>query len=210
MNSNDEAPVARVDDLFFAYPQRPLFRGWNARFPAGMSFVQGDDGSGKTTLLRLIAGDLMADGGRLEIAGCRLDQDAGRYRAQVFRTDPRAEMPQQMSPLIWLESLRARYRDFDQGALSALIGQLQLLEHRDKPMFMLSTGARRKVWLVAALVCGTPLTLIDQPFAALDKASIVQVQGLLRAASTLPGRAWVVADYEPPAGQLLVQTITIG
>lgn len=207
--SESDRTIARVDGLHFSVQQRPLFCNWSANFPEGVSLVQGDEGSGKTSLLRLLAGDVPADAGRLQIAGIDLDRDAARYRALVFRTEPQSELPQQLTARQWLAGLRSRYPGFDLAAVAALVAQLHLQEHQDKPLFMLSTGSRRKVWLVAALASGAALTLVDQPFAALDKTSIVAVLTLLRAASLEPGRAWVIADYEAPQGLVLAQTLVL-
>ena len=201
--------VAQIDGLHFSYPHRPLFTDWSARFPAGLSCILGDEGSGKSTLLRLLAGDMQAQGGHLQVAGVSLEQDASAYRALVFRTDPKSEMPKDQTPLQWLQGQQARYPGFDMAAVPALLAQLHLDQHQNKPMFMLSTGSRRKVWLVAAFASGAALTLIDQPFAALDKSSIVAALALLRTASSEPGRACVVADYELPHGLVLAQTLML-
>ena len=45
-----------------------------------------------------------------------------------------------------------------------------------------------------------PLTLLDMPFAALDAPSRGVVRELLAEAAQHAHRAWVVADYEAPAG----------
>ena len=208
-DTSDAAPVAQVDGLYFSYPQRALFHCWSARLPAGVTFVCGDENTGKTTLLRLLAGDLAADKGELQIAGVRQDQDAQAYRAQVFRTDPQTPLPQDVTPLAWIDQIARRYPAFDTAAVAVLIERLRLQEHQHKPMVMLSTGSRRKVWLVAAFSCGAPLVLIDQPFAALDKTSIEAVQALLLDASRDRVHAWVVADYAPPVALSQTQTITL-
>jgi ABC-type nitrate/sulfonate/bicarbonate transport system ATPase subunit len=54
------------------------------------------------------------------------------------------------------------------------------------------------------------LTCLDEPFAALDKASIRTLSDRLQQASTDPRRAWVVADYEAPAGVMLAGTVDLG
>lgn len=205
-----DAIVVQVDGLSFSWPQRSLFAQWSARFPAGVSLVQGDEGSGKTTLLRLLAGELPADAGTLQIGEVRRDRDPCGYGAQVFRTDPQSELPRELAALAWLEATCLRFPAPDRASIPMLIERLGLREHQDKPLYMLSTGSRRKVWLAAAWACGAPLTLLDQPFAALDKASILSACALLRDAGTQPGRAWVIADYEPPLGVALVQTISLG
>jgi ABC-type Mn2+/Zn2+ transport system ATPase subunit len=75
---------------------------------------------------------------------------------------------------------------------------------------MLSTGTKRKVWLAAAFASGAAVTLLDEPFAALDKTSIGLVIALLQEAAQHPTRAWVVADYAPPQGVALALTIDLG
>ncbi len=203
-------PLLQVDDLCFAYPQRRVFAHWSAHFAAGVTALCGGEGSGKTTLLKLLCGDLGADGGRLSIAGVRLDQQPGDYRSQVFRTDPRSQALDQVTPQDWFASLRERYPRFDPVRCNVLLQRLSLQEHRHKPMFMLSTGSRRKVWLAAAGACSATVTLLDQPFDALDQASVAAVLALLHDASRDRARAWLVADYEPPPGLALAQSIDLG
>ena len=94
--------------------------------------------------------------------------------------------------------------------LGILMQALDLTLHLEKPLYMLSTGSKRKVWLAAALASGAALTLLDEPFAALDRSSIRSVLDLLREAASHRQRAWVVADYEAPPGVPLAQHIDLG
>ena len=75
---------------------------------------------------------------------------------------------------------------------------------------MLSTGSKRKVWLAAACASGAPLTLLDEPFAALDKTSIRCLLGVLGDAAAQPQRAWVLADYVAPPGVPLAWQLDLG
>ena len=74
------------------------------------------------------------------------------------------------------------------------IGGLSLAPHLDKTLTMLSTGTRRKVLMAAALAAEAPVTLLDQPFKALDRPSIDYLLALLAEAARHPCRAWVMAD----------------
>ncbi len=87
---------------------------------------------------------------------------------------------------------------------------LGLAPHLDKGLFMLSAGTRRKVWLAAAFASGAPVTLLDLPFAALDKASIGFVVELLQDVADHPARTWIVADYAAPANVPLAAVIDLG
>jgi energy-coupling factor transporter ATP-binding protein EcfA2 len=80
-----------------------------------------------------------------------------------------------------------------------LTDALGLLPHQGKKLFMLSTGSRRKVALAGLLACGAAVTCLDQPFAALDSASIKVISEFLHDMAQHPTRSWVVADYEADA-----------
>lgn len=201
--------VLRAKDLGFAYPQRRLFQALSFELPPGLSLIRGGDGSGKTTLLRLLAGDLSSDAGALWLGDVSLSEQPFDYRSKVFRVDHQASGLDQTSPEAYLAALPERYPDFDEAGLPALIDGLGLQPHWQKPMYMLSTGSKRKVWLAAAFCAGATITLLDDPFAALDRPSIAFALTLLQKAATDPTRAWVLADYQAPTGLPLATIIDL-
>lgn len=202
-------PVLKAEQLCFAWPKRPLFNALSFSIPPGLSLVRGDDGCGKSSLIRLMAGDLAPDSGTLSIRGTRLDEQHGAYRQQVFWIDPQTEAHDAISAAGYLDSLSHHYPRFNTDALADLVAGFALEPHLNKPMYMLSAGSKRKVWLSAAFAAGTPLTLIDQPFAALDAPSMRFLTELLQEAASHPSRAWVIADYEAPAGIALASVINL-
>ena len=201
--------VLQATDLSFAYPQRRLFHGLTFELPAGLSLIRGGDGSGKTTLLRLLAGDLSSDAGALWLGDVSLSEQPFDYRSKVFRVDHQVIGLDQVTPEAYLAELSARHPDFDHAGLPELIDGLGLQPHWQKPMYMLSTGSKRKVWLAAAFCAGATLTLLDEPFAALDRPSIAFALTLLQKAATDPTRAWVLTDYQAPTGLPLATIIDL-
>jgi ABC-type multidrug transport system ATPase subunit len=194
-----QAAVLLVDGLCFSYPQRPLFDGFSASVPGGVCLVRGGDGSGKTTLLRLLAGELAAQAGMLQIKGVALADQPDAYRDQVFWVDARTVAHDQLTALQYFALQRLCYPEFlpaDSVDMAELVTGLSLVEHLEKPLYMLSTGSKRKVWLAAAFAAGASVTLLDDPFAALDKPSMVFVLRCLAGAANDPGRSWIVANYE--------------
>ena len=95
-------------------------------------------------------------------------------------------------------------------ALQAHIEGLSLRPHLDKALYMLSSGTRRKVLMAAVLASGAPVSLLDQPFMALDRPSIDYLLQVLQHASRSPDRAWVLADYEAPEDVTLAGVVTLG
>ena len=209
MNADPIDPVLQVKGLGFGWPGRPLFHDLSFDLPPGVSLVRGDDGSGKSTLLGLIAGALLPEAGTLSIQGVRLHEQHDAYRHRVFWIDPQTEAHDALAAGGYLESLSRHYPRFDNDTFNELVDGFGLRPHLGKPMYMLSTGSRRKVWVTAAFSSGTPLTLIDQPFAALDAPSARFLRELLQDASSHTSRAWLLADHEAPEGVLLTRKIEI-
>ena len=198
---NEEATVLQVQGLGFSHPQQPVFTGWSACVGPGATLVQGGESSGKTTLLRLLAGALAPAQGQLVLNGTALAQAPGAYLRQVFWMDPRSDALDALTVRAWLQTLPAQHPAWDAAALAAHVQGWGLEEHLDKGFYMLSTGSKRKVLMAAALASGAPLTLIDEPVAGLDHGSVRYLcQALAATSAARPGRAIVVAHYEPLAG----------
>lgn len=204
------AGLLQGDGITCSVGLRVLFDRLSLRVPVGVTLVQGGEGTGKTSLLRLLAGELAASSGQLQIGTVDLATHPEVYRQQVFLADPRTQVFDQTTPLAYLASLQARYPGFDAACIGELIDGLSLAEHQHKPLYMLSTGSRRKVWFAGAVASGATVTLLDEPFAALDSRSMAFVRQLLTDAANNPLRAWVLADYEAPAGVPLAGVIDLG
>lgn len=193
--------LLRIEDLHFAWPGgAAVFNGWRVALPAGLTWLTGDDGSGKSTLLALAAGALTPQRGRLCAAGVWLDEAPQRYRQQVFRIDPLTEAHDALAAAQYLEGLATHWPQLSAAALDDLTEGFDLRAHLHKPIYMLSTGTRRKLWLSAAFAAGAPITLIDQPFAALDKPAVGFLIELLQDVQHHPKRAWWVADHTVASG----------
>ena len=199
----------QISKLSFAYPGRTLFNNLSLHLTSGLIWVQGDEGCGKTTLLRLLSGTLAASSGELEINGANLRERAQEYGRLVYWVNARSEAFDQLSPTEYFDSVSPQYTNFSQSLLEGLITTLDLTPHLHKKMFMLSTGSKRKVWLAAAFASGASLTLIDDPFAALDQPSVRVIRELFEEASEHASRAFVVADYEVPEGLSPTQIIKL-
>ena len=191
------APVLVARGLRVAYPdQPPLLDDWSAAIPPGVTLLHGDTGSGKSTLLRVLAGLSVPERGELAIAGIDLRAEPVAFRRQVFLCDPGAEVDPALSGRQTTTALWAGDVAVDVVLWQALVDGYALSPHLDKPLYVLSTGSRRKLWLAAALAAGRALTLLDEPTAALDAASIRCLWATLGGWPPQAGRAVVVASGE--------------
>ena len=195
--------------LVFAFPQQPVFNGFSVAIPNGLTYVVGDESSGKTTLLRLFAGDLTPQAGSIAVCGVNQAGNLASYKQHVFWVDPRTSAHDGISPSEYFDLQRRIYPAFDDVMLATLIEGLSLNDHASKAMYMLSAGSKRKVWLAAAFASGAAVTLLDEPFAALDKASINFLIQQLEISAQKSKRAWVIADYEVPQNLTTNYTIDL-
>jgi ABC-type multidrug transport system ATPase subunit len=204
--------MLQISKLHFTYPasSEPILNDGSATFPPGITLVRGGDGRGKTTLLRLLAGDLKADSGRVQLDGICLQDQPALYRQQVFWQDPRSDTHDAQVASDYLRQAQSRWPAFDGALLAHLLAGLSLELHLGKQLFMLSTGSKRKVFLAAALASGARLTLLDMPFAALDKPSISFLIDTLTAEAHKGERICVLADYEAPPGLPLAAKLNLG
>ncbi len=203
--------VLQARSLGFGFPRQPaLFFNWSADIASGVIWVGGDESTGKTTLLRLLAGELAPQSGTLQVNGISLQEQPQAYRNQIAWVDPRTQAFDALTPQAYWDGLRKQHLAFADELLTDLIAGLALESHLPKSLYMLSTGTKRKVFLAGALASGAAVTLLDEPFAALDRASIALVLELLQEASSHPSRAWVVADYVAPPGVGLAGVVGLG
>ena len=173
----------------FSYPGRPVLTDLSFTLRPGLTLLRGGEDRGKTSVLRLIAGSLTPDAGNVH-----------RAAETVYFETPADPAHGAVVARAWLDAQRSRFPAWQPEVEADLIERFGLAAHIDKPMEMLSTGSRRKVGLVAAAASGAALTLIDMPFAALDASSGRVLTALLIDAAASADRAWVIADYECPAG----------
>lgn len=201
--------ILRVTNLCFSYPDRKIFANITVSFMPGITLIRGGDGRGKSTLLRLMAGAVPAESGQLYIHGTNLQANPASYKAQLFWADAHSDAFDTLSVPDYFDLQRRSHAGFDDRVLTDVVSGLGLRDHLHKQLFMLSTGSRRKVFLAAAFAAGAAVSLLDEPFAALDAASIAFVLAWLKDADD-NSRTWVIADYVAPSDLHLAQIIELG
>ena len=185
-----QAPVKLVaEDLTFRHGEATVFEGLSFTIGLGLSLIRGGDGRGKSSLLRVLAGTLQPTAGRLH----------GVPDSVCFE-QPADPAHDQAVARTWLHAVARCHPAWSTARARDAAQAFGLPEHIDKPLFMMSTGSRRKIGLVAAAASGAHLTLLDTPYAALDAASRRVLDSVLGEAAVRGDRAWVVADHAMPAG----------
>ncbi|KAA2266155.1 ATP-binding cassette domain-containing protein [Solihabitans fulvus] len=148
----------------------------------------GPNGAGKTTALRAMAGLLPLTDGRIVLDGRVLDDPADRVfvppeRRSVGVVFQDYLLFRHMSALDNVAfGLRARGAGRVQARAEALewLRRVDLAEHADTRPRSLSGGQAQRVALARALATRPRLLLLDEPLAALDASTRMQVRSDLR------------------------------
>lgn len=194
---NQQVPATlSITSLSFTYPDQPLFDNLSVSIPMGVALIRCEESRGKSTLIRLLAGEIMPERGTINLNGTCSVKEKSLYQKQVFYTDPRCEDFDQISAMQYLAHIENNYPDFDRARIPSLIDGLGLTPHQDKPLYMLSAGSKRKVWITAAIASGAKITLIDDLTAALDRSSIEFIIDQLILISQQPNRFFICSHYD--------------
>lgn len=195
----DSLPVVlKVQALSFAYPGRYLFTDWAYEFMQGLTWVQGPNGCGKSTLLKLLAGALNPISGHMAIDAIQAGQAPLAYRQAVFYCGSGPIAFDHLSPSEYFGFMRSLYPTIDEEGLAQHVEGFGLHPFLNTPMATLSTGTQRKAWLAMALAVGTRVTLIDEPFNALDVPSLAYLRAALQRCASTTSSAWIVTSHEDP------------
>ncbi len=202
------APLIRVQGLRWQFPQAsaPVFDALSFDLPAGVSWVCGDEGRGKSTLLRLLAGQLRAQGGSIGLGADGAPLSPADLKRRVSWHDAHeASLDQQLVQSILEQRVPPEARE----QLPALLHGLSLQEHLGKPLYQLSTGSRRKVFIAATLARPCTLALLDQPGTALDAPSLRFLRETFARWAHNSERALLIADYQAPEDLELASLIDL-
>lgn len=160
---------------------RVLFFGLDFRLASGQVLqVAGPNGAGKTTLLQGIAGLFPLEAGALTWRGVPVADDPDAFRADLIWLGHHPGLKLMLSPrenLAWLSRLRGLSPSV--AAMDAALDKVGLYGYEEVPLARLSAGQKRRVALARLFVEARPLWILDEPFTAIDRQGVAELEGWL-------------------------------
>ncbi|WP_020606380.1 ABC transporter ATP-binding protein [Spirosoma spitsbergense] len=152
------------------YRKEWIFRRVDLTLSSGSSYTfVGPNGSGKSTLLQLLAGSLPSTEGKLVYRLNEAVLDPDHWFRQVSIAAPYLELVEELT-LIELLTFHQTFKPYKIGLTPDSIAERLLLTHaRHKEIKYFSSGMKQRVKLGLAFFSRSPVVILDEPTANLDR-----------------------------------------
>ncbi|WP_297838582.1 cytochrome c biogenesis heme-transporting ATPase CcmA [Pseudomonas sp.] len=161
---------------------RMLFENLELRLSAGdMLQISGPNGSGKTSLLRLLAGLMQPTAGEVRLNGLPLATQRAELARNLLWIGHAAGIKDLLTAEENLTWLCALHRPAERTDIWRALESVGLRGFEDVPCHTLSAGQQRRVALARLYLDSPPLWILDEPFTALDKQGVAQLEQHLAA-----------------------------
>lgn len=210
-----QPPLLELRDLGCERDERLLFSGLNLKLAAGdVVQIGGPNGAGKTTLLRALAGVSSDYYGNIFYAGQSISNASWEYARDKLYLGHLPGIKKALTPAETLEWYLAQT-----GARMTPLEALKavgLYGYEDTPCYQLSAGQLRRVALARLHLSEASIWILDEPFTAIDKLGVSQLEALIASQSARGGvviltshqdlslpqlRLVNLQDYRPGASQ---------
>ena len=173
---------------------RVLFADLRLAVEAGQVLqIQGANGSGKSTLLRILAGLNPDYSGAISWCGDAVSRITERYRQAMFFVGHAPAINRNLTPLQNLRWVCAMRGFRDDAAIHSALEALNLRGYEDIPCHQMSAGQQRRVSLARMQLSGARLWILDEPFTALDRRGVAELEQR-------------IADFSSAGGAVILTT----
>jgi heme exporter protein A len=177
--------------------ERFLFAQLNASFYAGQVVqILGPNGSGKTTLLRILAGVSKDFYGDIFWQSQPLNDVVWEYANDSLYLGHLPGIKKSLTPIENLRWYAAAQGGVPDDILLNALAQVQLAGYENTPCYRLSAGQLRRVALARLAFSSAKVWILDEPFTALDKSGVAELEARLMAHTANGGLVLVTSHQD--------------
>ncbi|NWB49601.1 cytochrome c biogenesis heme-transporting ATPase CcmA [Pseudomonas gingeri] len=144
--------------------------------PGDLLQISGPNGSGKTSLLRLLAGLMQPTAGEVQLNGQPLNAQRSELARTLLWIGHAAGIKDLLTAEENLSWLCALHQPAGREAIWQALAAVGLRGFEDVSCHTLSAGQQRRVALARLYLDSPPLWILDEPFTALDKQGVAQLE----------------------------------
>jgi ABC-2 type transport system ATP-binding protein len=172
----------------------------------------GHNGAGKTTALRLLLGLLEADQGNITVFGNNPIKDGNAVRSMcgVLSEDVGLYEPLTVyDNLIYYADIYGMKRMESNKRIDALLSRFDLLDKKNVIIEGFSTGMKKKVALIRAMLHRPHILLLDEPTNGLDPVSTADLRNSLLELAKEQGTTIIMTTHNLEEVQKICDRISI-
>jgi zinc/manganese transport system ATP-binding protein len=181
LSAGAHAPAIRLVNLTLGYDRRPAVHHLDGEIAPGEGLaVCGPNGAGKSTLLKGLAGLLAPLGGAIDFVGA--SRRAAAYLPQVVDID--RAFPINVRDFVAMGALAriglwAALNGAERARVASAIETVGLVGFESRTLETLSGGQMQRALFARLIVQDQPIVLLDEPFGAIDEATIDDLLALI-------------------------------
>lgn len=174
-----------INNLRKSYEDLPVLKGLDLEIPEGTIFgLIGPNGAGKSTLIGVLTGLLSFEEGEIIIRGMELNsKNELKIKRQIASVLQPPLLFEQFSSLEFIEYVCEVYEVEKEGLIEKAYSLLEYFDIKDFAKIKvnkLSSGSRKKLAFVTAVLVNPKLLLLDEPFESVDVISIERMKVVIR------------------------------
>ncbi len=208
-------PLLEAKSLLCERDDRVLFEDLSFSLSSGqITQIEGPNGSGKTTLIRILCGLSTAYEGQLFWRGEPMQKRREWFcREHVYfghLTGIKAQMSAEEN-LRWMAQCVGLSLSGEalEDAIDRALRRVRLQGFEDVPVYTLSAGQKRRVALARLFLDNVPLWVLDEPFTAIDKAGVIELESMIEEHAQQGGAVVLTTHHELAIDKSLLNVVSL-